>query len=310
MNSPAWVTLEGSAGPGRGKHIVFISGDEEYRSEEALPMLARIMARHHGFTCTVLFAIDPNTGLVDPNVQTNIPGLHQLEHANLAVLFTRFRELPDADMKHLVDFVFGGKPLIGIRTATHAFHYKRNPESPYAKFSCDSKVYPGGFGRQVLGEKWVGHHGHHGVEGTRGIPHGPAKLHPILRGVGVIHGPSDVYTASPPSDVQVLVEGHVLSTLDPSSELNAQKPWMPLAWTRDPDRERGTGRVFCSTMGAANDLADASLRRLMINAMYWGMNMENAINPQSCVDPIGRYEPGNFGLRKESTGKTPTDFLF
>jgi len=61
-----WITIEGGDGPGRGKHIVFMSGDEEYRSEEGLPMLAQVMARHHGFKCTVLFAIDPQTGLVVP----------------------------------------------------------------------------------------------------------------------------------------------------------------------------------------------------------------------------------------------------
>ena len=56
-----WVEYEGRAGPGKGRHIVFVSGDEEYRSEEGMPQLARILATHHGFTCTVLFAIDPET---------------------------------------------------------------------------------------------------------------------------------------------------------------------------------------------------------------------------------------------------------
>ena len=53
-----WVVYEGSDGPGKGKHVVLISGDEEYRSEEALPQLGKILAKHHGFKCTVLFAID------------------------------------------------------------------------------------------------------------------------------------------------------------------------------------------------------------------------------------------------------------
>ena len=74
--SKQWVTIEGSDGPGKGKHVVFISGDEEYRSEEALPMLAEVMATH-GFKCTVLFAIDPETGDVAPDCQTNIPGACQ-----------------------------------------------------------------------------------------------------------------------------------------------------------------------------------------------------------------------------------------
>ncbi|HEX8202659.1 MAG TPA: hypothetical protein VF590_19435, partial [Isosphaeraceae bacterium] len=64
-----WVVYEGGQGPGRGKHVVLISGDEEYRSEEALPQLARILAEHHGFRCTVLFAIDPKDGTINPNVR-------------------------------------------------------------------------------------------------------------------------------------------------------------------------------------------------------------------------------------------------
>src|SRR5262249_1389916 len=92
-----WVTydLRGSTGPGKGKHIVLISGDEESRSEEALPQLARILAKHHGFKCTVLFAIDPKDGTINPNVNSNIPGLAALRHADLMVIFTRFRDLPD-----------------------------------------------------------------------------------------------------------------------------------------------------------------------------------------------------------------------
>src|SRR6187401_2657904 len=73
-----WVRYEGKEGPGKGKHIVFISGDEEYRSEESLPMMAKILSQRHGFTCTVLFSIDPVTGEIDPKKQTNIPGMEHL----------------------------------------------------------------------------------------------------------------------------------------------------------------------------------------------------------------------------------------
>src|SRR5690606_31300740 len=88
-----WITYEGS-GP-HSKHIVLISGDEEYRSEEALPMLAKILSVHHGFKCTVLFPIDPGTGNIDPEHQTNIPGLEALQTADLMIMLLRFRELPD-----------------------------------------------------------------------------------------------------------------------------------------------------------------------------------------------------------------------
>src|SRR5437868_15361204 len=72
-----WLTIPGGDGAGKGKRIVLVSGDEEYRSEETLPQLARILARRHGFDCTVLFAIDPQTGTINPNVTDNVPGLEK-----------------------------------------------------------------------------------------------------------------------------------------------------------------------------------------------------------------------------------------
>src|SRR5690606_37001782 len=116
-----WVSYEGQQGAGKGKHIVLVSGDEEYRSEEALPMLARILATHHGFKCTVLFAINPESGEIDPEHQNNIPGLEQLQSADLMVLFTRFRELPDEQMQYIDAYTKAGKPVVAMRTATHAF---------------------------------------------------------------------------------------------------------------------------------------------------------------------------------------------
>src|SRR5256885_1545425 len=90
-----WITITGGNGPGKGKTIVLVSGDEEYRSEEALPQLAKILAKRHGFTCIVLFAIDPQDGTINPNKNNNIPGLEALRTADLMVIATRFRKLPD-----------------------------------------------------------------------------------------------------------------------------------------------------------------------------------------------------------------------
>lgn len=299
-----WITITGHDGPGQGKHIVFISGDEEYRSEEALPMLAEVMATHHGFTGTVLFAIDPATGLVDPNVQTNIPGMHLVDTADMVVLFVRFRELPDTDMAHFVNYVMAGKPLLALRTSTHAFRYTRNLASSYAKFSCRNP--DGGFGRQVLGETWVAHHGKHGHESARGVPR---ARHPIVQGVGTIWGPTDVYEVHPPADVQVLVDGHVVANMEPDGPAKPDTPTMPVAWIRQPSAERGTGRIFCTTMGASTDFLDRSLRRLLVNGMYWCMGLEDKIDPDRSVDPVGSYRPTHFGLRKEPTGKRPAEFL-
>src|SRR5438132_1400531 len=117
-----WIVLEGGNGPGKGKHVVLVSGDEEYRSEEALPQLAKILAKHHGFRCTVLFAIDPQTGEINPEINDNIPGLEALKTADLMVIFTRFRNLPDDQLQHIADYVDSGRPIVGLRTATHAFN--------------------------------------------------------------------------------------------------------------------------------------------------------------------------------------------
>src|SRR5438045_9488570 len=83
---PLWVVYDGFDGSGKGKHIVLVSGDEEYRSEEALPQLAKILATHHGFKCTVLFAIDPKDGTINPDKKDNIPGLEALKTADLMVI--------------------------------------------------------------------------------------------------------------------------------------------------------------------------------------------------------------------------------
>ena len=77
-----WLVLKGAEGPGKGKHVVLVSGDEEYRSEEALPQLAKILARHHGFDCTVLFAIDDD-GVITPTRTDHIAGLEALRTADL-----------------------------------------------------------------------------------------------------------------------------------------------------------------------------------------------------------------------------------
>lgn len=308
-----WVTIEGAEGPGKrpgkGRHILFISGDEEYRSEESLPMLAQILAKHHGFKCTVLFAVDPQSGCVAPDVLNNIPGMNLVEAADMIVLLIRFRKLPDEDMKRFIDYTFSGKPLLALRTSTHAFNYGSSSDSPYAKYSCEDKEYDGGYGRQVLGETWVSHHGHHAFESTRAIPKADKKNHAILQGVDNMWGPCDVYEAHPPKDAEVLVDGHVLTGMDQSDPLKPDTPTMPVAWIRQPGKPEGTGRVFCSTMGASVDFLDSSLRRLVINGIYWCMGLEKQISLDQCIDPVGKFEPTYFGYGDFQKDKKPKNFF-
>lgn len=295
-----WISYEGGGGPGQGKHIVLVSGDEEYRSEEAMPMLARILSEHHGFTTTVLFAIDPSTGMINPDFQNNIPGLEVLSQADLMILFTRFRELPDDQMKHLDDYFKSGKPVIGLRTATHAFFYQDNMDSPYAHYSWnnDEPGWEGGFGRKVLGETWVDHHGKHGEEGTRGLINGMLKRedHPVLRGVTDIWTYTDVYgTRILPQNSEVLVWGQSTSGMTPESPVNWSKSIMPVAWTRSYQLENGKeGRVFTTTMGASVDLQSEDLRRLLVNASFWLIGLP--VPDETDVSIVGEYHPTMFGF--------------
>src|SRR5947199_1456766 len=215
-----WVVYKGKEGPGQGRHIMFITGDEEYRSEEGMPMLAKILAVRHGFKCTVLFPINPADGTIDPNNQTNIVGLQALEHADMMVILARYREPAADQMKYIVDFVNAGKPIFGLRTATHAVSISRDKQSPYAKWDANSKQWPGGFGRQVLGETWVSHHGNHGSQSTRGVVAKGAEGHPVLRGIkdGDVWGPTDVYGVRLPlhGDSKPLLLGEVLRGMKPA----------------------------------------------------------------------------------------------
>jgi len=306
-----WVVYDGSSGPGKGKHVVLVSGDEEYRSEEVVVQLGRILAQHHGFKCTALFAIDPKTGEINPTVLDNIPGLEALKTADLMIIATRFRNLPDDQMKHIVDYVEAGKPVMGLRTATHAFNIKKG--QTYFKYSNGNPgpEYEGGFGRQVLGEKWIAHHGKHKFESTRGLLAKEAANHPILRGIkdGDIWGPTDVYTVRLPlpGDSQPLVMGQVLTGMkaeDPPLEGTKNNPMMPVAWTKT---YKG-GRVFTTTMGASVDLESEGMRRLLVNATYWCVGLEDKIPAKSKVDWVGEFKPTFYGFGAHVKGKKPSDF--
>ena len=326
----AWNVFPGGDGPGKGKQVVLVSGDEEYRSEEALTQLAKILAKHHGFDCTVLYAIDSNSGEIAPNEQKNIPGLESLQNAELMVIATRFRNLPDEQMKEIDDYLKSGRPVVGMRTATHAFNMDK--KSPYAHYSFnykgDKKDWTQGFGRLVLGETWINHHGHHKFESTRGLLAPGAEQHPVLRGIkdGDIWGPTDVYGVRLPlpGDSQPLVLGQVLSGMEPDSDpvaappeslkktikkVDKNDPMMPVAWVKSYSVDGGpSGRVFTTTMGASIDMESEGVRRLLVNACYWAAGLEESIGSRTEVAIVGKFKPTMYGFRKEKTsGVIPAD---
>jgi hypothetical protein len=295
--------------PRKGKHIVLVSGDDEYRSEEALPQLAKILATRHGFHCTVLFSIEPTDGAINPARRDNIPGLEALDTADLLILFTRFRDLPDAQMKHLVDYIESGRPIVAMRTATHAFEMRSS--ATYQNYSWNAP--DGGFGKRVLGETWINHHGEHAAQSTRGLIAKGQERHPILRGIktGDIWGPSDVYTVGLPlpGDSQPLVLGQVLSGMQPADAPlpgNKNDPMMPVAWIKTYTGAQGKpARVFTTTMGASQDLQNEELRRLLVNACYWALRLPVPL--KSNVDLVGEYKPLPFNFGGFAKGVHPAD---
>ena len=284
-----WLTLPAKAGTSNGKKIVLVSGDEEYRSEESCPMLAKILSQKYGFDCVVLFAINPSGGYIDPNFQQNIPGTNALDSADLMIIGTRFRQLPDDQIAKFAAFLDAGKPVIGFRTATHAF-----------KGAATTGAFKwADFGLSILGEKWVSHHGNHKVEGTRGIVEATNAKNPILNGVGEIFATTDVYGIAnlDQKAATILLRGAVTESLEPASKnLDGPKnnPMMPLVWMREYTAPNGTakGKALCTTLGASVDFADEDLRRLIVNGVFHLTGLK--VPEKAEVSYIDSFTPTNY----------------
>jgi Trehalose utilisation len=311
-DNPQWLAYAGGDGPGKGKRIVLIAADQEYRSEQSMPMMAKILSRHHGFDCTVLFAVN-DKGEVDPTMpvypekgkvfkEHHIPGLEHLASADLVVFFPRLLTLPMPERELIVKYVDSGKPILALRTANHGFHaalpYKINGKQVR-------------WGEDVLGGSFMGHHGRWQADSTRGIIVPEQKGHPILTGVSDIWGNSDVYRTykegtSLPTNCTALVWGQPLMGRNHDDPPNPKLEPLPVAWFKNWQTSEGkTARVFHSTMGSAHDLQSAGLRRLIINAAYWSMGMEAAITPTRSVDIVGTYQPLKSGFNYKELGVVP-----
>jgi len=307
-----WLTYPGGDGPGNGKRIVLIAADQEYRSEQSMPMMAKILSKHHGFDCTVLFAVNEK-GEVDPTMpvypekgqklkEHHIPGLEQLAAVDMVIFFPRLLTLPMAERELIVKYIDSGKPFMSIRTGNHGFlgplPYKIN----------DKQV---DWGRDVLGGTFLEHHGNWHADSTRGTIVPEQKDHPILLGVSDIWGNSDVYRTykvgtSLPADCTALVWGQPLMGRKHNDAPNPKLEPLPVAWFKNWQTSEGKSvRVFHCTMGSGTDLESAGLRRLIINAAYWGMGMESSIKADRSVDIVGTYEPLESGFDYRELGVVP-----
>jgi hypothetical protein len=299
------------SGTSNGKHVVLLSGDEEYRSEESMPMLGQILA-NNGFKATVLFSLDED-GTVNPENTTSLSYSEALDSADAIVMCIRFRQWGDEAMQRFDNALNRGVPMVALRTSTHAFNFK-DKESKWVKYNFNAKADTGwqkGFGRQVLGESWVNHHGKHKKQGTRSVVEKGQEQHPVLNGVGTIFGDSDVYGVKPLKPFTILLRGEVTESLKPDSPAikgKKNKPMMPIAWVREFDNEGDkNNRILTTTMGAATDLADENLRRLVVNGVYWGLEMEVPAKADASIS--GSYEPSFYTFGAHKKGLKPADFI-
>lgn len=218
------------------------------------------------------------------------------------IFFTRLLTLSPADQAIIVQYVDSGKPILALRTANHGF---RGP-LPY---KIDGKQVR--WGEEVLGGSFMNHHGRWQADSTRGNFNQAQLQHPVLTGVGDIWGNSDVYRTYKkgehlPEGCTALVWGQPLMGRQPDDPPNQELEPLPVAWVK-PWQTSGKqpARVFHCTIGSGTDFKSPGLRRLLVNAAYWGLEMESFLSATRSVDIVGAFEPLSSGFNYEKLGVIP-----
>ncbi|MEM9282146.1 MAG: hypothetical protein AAGA96_09985 [Verrucomicrobiota bacterium] len=291
-------------------HLVLIASDHEYRSEETIPALARILTKHHGFDCTVLFGLVPDDGTILGG-QSNIPGMEALDDADGMVFFARFLALPDEQMKPFDAYLKRGGPVVALRTSTHAFRYPKDSESPYRiyDYKYEGEEFVNGFGHQIQGQTWVGHYGKNHQQFTRITKIPEKEGHPILSGVSEIWAYSGGYNAEPADDWEILTMAQPLMTFSPDGEPDETKPPKASEWTRLYQVPGGVeGRCFTSLYGSSEDILSEGYRRMLINGVYWSLGLESEIDPNSNIGFVGPFRPNPYGNGSGAKGILPSAY--
>ena len=250
-------------------HVVLVTGDDEYRSEVTMPMIAAILEARHGIRTSVAYARPT------PQTADNIGDLEALDTADAMVLFTRFRALPEEQLQKILRFVESGKGLVGLRTSTHAFQYKAG----HPREGLNDA-----FGRDVFGQKWITHHG--SQSSTDVTVHASDATHAILRGVVPFHARSWLYHVDPLNGpATVLLDGTAVNSNKAARQTEFPLT-QPVAWTRQYKQSR----VFFTTLGHPDDFAAEPMRRLVLNGILWALGRDvPAGGAEAAV--VGTYVP-------------------
>jgi rhodanese-related sulfurtransferase/type 1 glutamine amidotransferase len=212
----------------RRPNVVFVSGEFEYESSKTLPTFIAELNRNYPLDCVYL----------EREKGESIPGIEALKNADLAVVFIRRMTLPEEQLGYFKSHVESGKPLIGIRTSSHAFEN-------WKSFDAD-----------VLGGNYHNHHGNK-LETSVSIKDSQAT-HSILSGLAPFVSDGSLYKNAPiQEDTQILLEGTATG-----------HPAEPVAWTRTSNNRR----VFYTSLGHPNDFKESAFKSLLINSIYWALD--------------------------------------
>lgn len=225
---------------------VFMIGEEEYNTAKTLPEFAREVLEERGIDCT--FA---HVSKEDPN---DFPGLEKLKEADLLVLSVRRRTPPERQLSLVRRHLDAGKPLVAIRTASHAFDAKP-PDEAHGRWEH--------FDTEILGMDYQRHYGNKPPEDPPTvvrIAEGESD-HPIL--TGLQEGPFEVTShlyknRDPAPSVTVLMEGRV----------KGEKMREPVAWINEPQNTK----VFATSLGSPEDFEETFFRRLLMNGILWALD--------------------------------------
>lgn len=245
---------DGKSGGSDAPLVVFVTGDHEYSSELTMPLIAAELEKNYAMRTLVLKSHP------DHNAEEDIPDLEQLQDADLAVFFLRWRRLPAEQLKHIEDYLTSKRPVIGFRTSTHAFNYPVG--HPLEKWNA--------FGELAFNAPpgWEGaanhvHYGHRSSTDVRVIP--AARDNPLLMGVdSLFHVRSWLYNVLPQYPVagsQWLLMGRAV---DPEDEAVDN----PVAWT---GVNSFGGKLFMTTLGHPEDFDVSAVQRLVVNAVHCGL---------------------------------------
>lgn len=230
------------------RSVLMVIGEDEYKTNETLPAFADSDLRSRGFQVTIVHSDEK-----DPN---NFPGLTEAAaKADVMLISVRRRTPPPDQLNAVRAHLAAGKPLVGIRTASHAFSLRNNmppPEGRAAWLDFDPAVWGG---------RYVGHHGV-GPKAALTLAPG-AKEHALLAGLDLskIVSNGSLYKAAPlePSTTPL-----VLGTIP-------DQPTEPIAWTNTP--RVGGGRVFYTSLGHPDDFQSAEFRKFLVHALCWTMEL-------------------------------------